>query len=230
MKFLQERLGDSGEFALGEAIETRIEGERLLSTYAPEAIQDLMNFACENGQLSEDDLRAQFEEYLGQEIYRTEEASGPMDKQFEIRRGLASLPDDVDLDRILKFQSRTDRGLYKSLHELQRLQAGRQGEHPLLPAAVDVTVDVDALTLDNTLEAAVAAMDDEEQVVGEALERQLGRLKLGSYPRRPQVHDRRTNTRERRANLLNRAHVKRNPFLPMKSLSHSSGHWRTGVG
>ena len=63
-------------------------------------------------------------------------------QQLELRRGLASLPDDAELNRILKYQTRIDRGLYRNLQELQRLQAGRQEEHPLLPAAVDVTVDV----------------------------------------------------------------------------------------
>jgi hypothetical protein len=151
VNFIQERWSDSGESVLGEAIETRIEGECLISTYSPEANQDLINFAYDQGQLSEDDLRAQFKEYLGQQIHRMEKQLEPDNQQLERRRGLASLPDDAELNRILKYQSRTDRGLYKSLHELQRLQAGRQGEHPLLPAAVDVTVDVDALTLDNTL-------------------------------------------------------------------------------
>ena len=185
VNFIRERWSDSGESVLGEAIETRIEGDRLISTFSPEAIQDLINFAHEQGQLSEDDLRAQFKEYLGQQIHRTEKLLETDDHQLERRRGLASLPDDAELNRILKYQSRTDRGLYKSLHELQRLQAGRQGEHLLLPAAVDVTVDVDALILDNTLEAAVAAMDDEKQVVGEAPERQLGAVEVGQLSQTP---------------------------------------------
>ena len=179
VNFIQERWSDSGESVLGEAIETRIEGDRLISTYSPETNQDLINFAHEQGQLSEDDLRAQFKEYLGQQIHRTEKLLETDDHQLERRRGLASLPDDAELNRILKYQSRTDRGLYKSLHELQRLQAGRHGEHPFLPAAVDVTVDVDALTPDDTLAAAVAAMGDEGQVVGEAPEGQLGAVEVG---------------------------------------------------
>ena len=107
------------------------------------------------------------------------------DHHLERRRGLASLPDDAELQRILKYQSRTDRGLYRNLHELQRLQAGRQGEHPLLPAALDVTVDVDALTPDDTLAAAVAAMGDEERVVGEAPEGQLGAVEVGQLSETP---------------------------------------------
>ena len=55
----------------------------------------------------------------------------------------------------------------------------------MLPAAVDVTVDVDALTLDDTLAAAVAAMEDEEQVVGEASEGQLGAVEVGRLSETP---------------------------------------------
>ena len=55
----------------------------------------------------------------------------------------------------------------------------------MLPAAVDVTVDVQALTPDDTLEAAVAAMDDKEQVVGEAPEGQLGAVDVGQLSETP---------------------------------------------
>ena len=153
--------------------------------YSLEQRRGFIDFACEQCHLSEDELRAQFKEYLGQQIHRTKKSLERNEQQLERRRGLASLPDDAELNRILKYQSRTDRGLYKSLHELQRLQAGRQGEHPLLPAAVDVTVDVDALTTDDPLAAAVAAMDDEEQVVGEAPEGQLGAVEVGQLSQTP---------------------------------------------
>ena len=225
VKFLQERLGDSGEFALGEAIETRIEGERLISTYNPEANQVLINFAYEQGQLSEDDLRAQFKEYLDQQIHRTKKLLETDDHQLERRRGLASLPDDAELNRILKYQSRTDRGLYKSLHELQRLQAGRQGEPPLLPAAVDVTVDVDALTLDNTLEAAVAAMDDEKQVVGEAPERQLGAVEVGRLSETPSS-SRSTNKHSAEASDSPQSSAREEESMPADDKPRSLEDWR----
>jgi hypothetical protein len=50
---------------------------------------------------------------------------------------------------------------------------------------VDVTVDVDALTPDDTLAAAVAAMEDEEQVVGDAPEEQLGAVEVGRLSETP---------------------------------------------
>ena len=185
VSYLQERLGDSRESTLGETTETVIEGGRVICTYGTEAIQNLISFACEQGQLQEDGLRAQFNVYLEQLIHRTEEELERKGHEFERRRGLASLPDDAELNRILKYQSRADRGLYKSLHELLRIQAERKGEHPLLPAALDVTVEVDELTPDGTQEATVAAVEDEEQVVGEAPEGQLGAVEVGQLSETP---------------------------------------------
>ena len=146
VKFLWERCGVSSESAMGDPIETRIAGDREISSYSPEQLQDLVAFGCEQGQFSEEDLRAQLKEYLGELIHWTEKKLERNGQEIELRRGWASVPDDAELNRILKYQSRIDRGFYKSLHELQRLQAARQGGNPLLPAAVDVTVNVDATT------------------------------------------------------------------------------------
>ena len=148
VNFLQERSGVSGELPLGEAIRTTIEGDREISSYSPEQLEELIAFACEQGHFSEDDLRTQLNEYLGELIKQMEKKFDRDQRELDLRLGLASLPSDAELNRILKFQARIDRGLFKNLHELQRLQAGRQGGNPMPPAAVDVTVNVDTLTPD----------------------------------------------------------------------------------
>jgi len=185
LAFLQEGWGVSGEQNLGKPAQTKIEGDLELGIYSLEQRRSFIDFACEQSRSSEDELRAQFKEYLGQQLHRTEKELKRNNTQLDRRRGLASLPDDADLNRILKYQSRIDRGLYKNLHELQRLQAARQGEHPLVPAAVDVTVDVDALTPDDTLAAAVAAMDHEERIVVEDPDGQLGAVEVGQLSETP---------------------------------------------
>jgi len=141
VNFLRERWGVWVESALGKAIRTRRQGDREFSSYSPEQFQDLIASACGQVKLSEDDLRTQLKGYLGEEIHRRKKELERNAHQLELHRCLASLPKDSELNRILKYQSRIDRGLFKSLHELQRLQASRQGGKPLLPAAVDVTVD-----------------------------------------------------------------------------------------
>ena len=42
--------------------------------------------------------------------------------------------------KLIRYESSIERGIYKALHELQRLQAARMGEKPPLPVAVDVDV------------------------------------------------------------------------------------------
>lgn len=42
--------------------------------------------------------------------------------------------------KLIRYESSIERGIYKALHELQRLQAARMGEKPPLPIAVDVDV------------------------------------------------------------------------------------------
>ena len=62
---------------------------------------------------------------------------------------------------LARYESTLERGLFKALHELQRLQAARQGESVPLPEAVDVEVSVcdpDALALPGRI-AAPCMMD-----------------------------------------------------------------------
>jgi hypothetical protein len=44
--------------------------------------------------------------------------------------------------RLYRYESAMERSLYKALHELQRLQAGRAGQLIPPPAAIDVDVDI----------------------------------------------------------------------------------------
>jgi hypothetical protein len=42
--------------------------------------------------------------------------------------------------KLIRYETSIERGIYKALHELQRLQAQRQGDNPPLPVAVDVDI------------------------------------------------------------------------------------------
>jgi hypothetical protein len=59
-----------------------------------------------------------------------------------------------------RYESTLERGLFKALHELQRLQAERQGQAVPLPEAVDVEVSMsepDGLALHGRTSAVFAA-------------------------------------------------------------------------
>lgn len=45
-----------------------------------------------------------------------------------------------DADTFFRYETMLERGIYKALHELQRIQAARNGEKPLAPIAIDVDV------------------------------------------------------------------------------------------
>lgn len=45
--------------------------------------------------------------------------------------------------KLSRYETTIERGLYKALHELQRLQATREGKDAPLPAAVDVDISMD---------------------------------------------------------------------------------------
>jgi len=40
--------------------------------------------------------------------------------------------------KFIRYEASLERGIYKALHELQRIQAGRSGDKPPLPVAIDV--------------------------------------------------------------------------------------------
>lgn len=65
------------------------------------------------------------------------------DTENEDSFGAALSYDLANYDRYGKFtryEVSLERGIYKALHELQRLQAARAGEKPPLPVAIDVDV------------------------------------------------------------------------------------------
>jgi hypothetical protein len=42
--------------------------------------------------------------------------------------------------KLIRYESSIERGIYKALHELQRIQSARAGEKPPVPIAIDVDV------------------------------------------------------------------------------------------
>ena len=59
--------------------------------------------------------------------------------------------------KISRYEAHIERGIYRALHELQRVQAARRGHHVDPPRALDVAVDVSGLPL------AAARVDSAEQ-------------------------------------------------------------------
>ena len=45
------------------------------------------------------------------------------------------------VETVIRYETTIERGIYKALHELQRIQATRSGRPVSLPLAIDITVD-----------------------------------------------------------------------------------------
>jgi len=65
--------------------------------------------------------------------------------EFDSKKGLGKafsydLANYDTYGKLLRYETGIERGIYKALHELQRIQATRAGEKPLLPVAVDIDV------------------------------------------------------------------------------------------
>ena len=51
-----------------------------------------------------------------------------------------SIPDDKTLEKLTRYEASLEKGLYRAIHELQRLQSLRRGERPPIPFAIDVDI------------------------------------------------------------------------------------------
>lgn len=60
-----------------------------------------------------------------------------------VRSARAFADDEKTFSALSRYEAGIERGLYKALHELERLQRGRRGESIPAPQAVDVNMDVD---------------------------------------------------------------------------------------
>jgi len=59
------------------------------------------------------------------------------------REKITNMIANLGTERILRYESAIERGIYKALHELQRIQAARAGDKPFAPLAIDLDVSGD---------------------------------------------------------------------------------------
>lgn len=68
-------------------------------------------------------------------------------KEFQPSRAFGGYTGEK-LQRLSRYETTLDRTLYRTLHELQRLQAGRRGQNVPAPEAVDVSIWVSGVEAD----------------------------------------------------------------------------------
>lgn len=56
------------------------------------------------------------------------------------RRKMGNMVTNKRVEKIIRYETTIEKGIYKALHELQRIQSARAGNKPSVPLAVDVDV------------------------------------------------------------------------------------------
>lgn len=59
------------------------------------------------------------------------------------REKVTSMIANSSTEKLLRYEAMIERGIYKALHELQRIQAARAGDKPFAPLAIDLDVSGD---------------------------------------------------------------------------------------
>mgnify|MGYP001562873861 CR=1 FL=1 len=62
------------------------------------------------------------------------------DEEQGIRKATKEMIVNEDIEVLLRYETAVERSIFKSLHELQRIQAARMGEKPPAPVAIDVDI------------------------------------------------------------------------------------------
>jgi hypothetical protein len=89
-----------------------------------------------------DDLLAELAADAREKVAEEERGRDELSKSLDLFRRERVLPDGRVLEKIGRYEAAAERSLYKALHELQRLQAARQGQAVTPPAVLDVAVTV----------------------------------------------------------------------------------------
>lgn len=74
--------------------------------------------------------------------YLKETSNSMFDLENNIeKKSLKEMLDNESIENILRYETTIERSMYKALHELERLQARRNGRDTPIPAVVDVNFD-----------------------------------------------------------------------------------------
>ena len=104
--------------------------------------ETLAAIAAREGKTADDLLAetADSAEYGNEEIKALLEEGARL---FALAKRTRSLPEPAIRDNLSRYEAQIDRSLYKTIHELKRLQADRRGDAVTAPVVVDITGDGD---------------------------------------------------------------------------------------
>ena len=109
-------------------------------TYSREEIQQVIEAACQRGEISAGEFWTAFQVKIQLEKILLTPGPTRLHLTLEQKLQLIGLPHHTTLEKIQRYEAHLSRQFYRALHELQRLQAARRGLRPPAPLAVDVDI------------------------------------------------------------------------------------------
>ena len=110
--------------------------------YSPSQVRHVIDASCEVTGLTKADFRTKFAEHLERWHILSRAEQERQRRSYDQAILLASVPDDINFAKMLRYDGQLFNQSQKLLHELQRLQAARLGANLSLPIAVDVNVGI----------------------------------------------------------------------------------------
>lgn len=102
-------------------------------------VRNMLVAIAQAGQSTFEDLLGLVTANARERLAEAERAKHTVAVMLDQYRRRSILPGEPEADKIRRYEAHLERALYKALHELQRLQAARDGGAPA-PAALDVTL------------------------------------------------------------------------------------------
>ncbi len=111
-------------------------------SYTTEQIRQVIDTACNSENTPEDEFWRAVRTAAQEKYDKANQILQDREQALDHQRLLASLPEDKDLGRFQRYETTASRQFYRTLHELQRMQAVRLGH--LAPPTVAVDIDIDS--------------------------------------------------------------------------------------
>ena len=105
-------------------------------------LREILGRVAKKAGLSQGELVESLTAHLKDDLQEAKETLEKAARDLETWRKTHLLPDEGTLDKVGRYETTLERSLYRTIHELQRLQAARAGEHVPLPAVVDGEVSI----------------------------------------------------------------------------------------
>ena len=120
----------------------KMDDDGLKAEYDSKQVQQVIDATCETMGLTDINFRAKFEDFLTRTLGDLRAEQKRQLRSYDQGILLASVPDDTNFAKMVRYDALLFNQYQKLFHELQRLQAVRLGAVLSLPIAVDVNVGI----------------------------------------------------------------------------------------